>query len=74
MGTQRNAERTDLFLVRVWTQNSPDGSGISLCGGKVQRAVSGESRHFEDWKGLTDLLLEMVSRREKHRLEVAQAE
>jgi hypothetical protein len=74
MGTQRNAERTDLFLVRVWTQNSPDGSGISLCGGKVQWAVSGESHNFEDWKGLTELLLEMVATREKRRAEDAQAE
>jgi hypothetical protein len=47
---------------------------MSLCGGRVQRAVSGEFHHFDDWKTLTDLLLEMVSRGEKRRPEDAQAE
>jgi hypothetical protein len=53
--------RTDLFLVRVWTESNKDGRGKSLYGGRVQRVVDGESRQFDDWEGLVDALLVMLS-------------
>lgn len=51
--------RSELFLVRMWTENS-DGSGPHACG-KVQRAVSGETSQFDDLQGLLDRLRAMVA-------------
>lgn len=51
--------RSDLFLVRMWTEETDTGS--QLAHGKVQRAVSGEAHHFDDWQGLLDRLRAMVA-------------
>ena len=50
--------RSDLFLVRLWTEETATGS--ALAHGKVQRAVSGETNHFDDWQGLLDRLRAMA--------------
>jgi hypothetical protein len=69
----RYLRRTDLFLVRVWRdvtrdQNDDDGSGTgggkTEWRGKVQRVVDGESHQFDNWQGLVDSLLVMLSENE----------
>lgn len=57
--------RSELFLVRMWTEATDDGSRLAY--GKVQRAVSGETNHFEDWEGLLVRLRAMLAndKREK---------
>jgi hypothetical protein len=57
----RNLKRTNLFLVRVWTEQSDDGSRKSELHGRVQRVVDGESHRFSDWQGLLDSLETMLS-------------
>ena len=63
MRTDRRLKRTDLFLVRVWTQDGDagDSSGQGEWHGKVQRVVDGETHQFDDWQHLMDLLVAMVS-------------
>jgi hypothetical protein len=60
MGMRRRYKRSELFLVRVWTQGSGHGSGIGAWHGRVQRAVNGEAYQFEDWQGLLRVLSEML--------------
>lgn len=80
MRPYRPLRRVDLFLVRVWCENPWEveydsgqkqmaasydcGDGIVEWRGSVQRVVDGESHQFKGWQGLTDLLLEMVSKKE----------
>jgi hypothetical protein len=59
MTKQRHRGRSDLFLVRLWTEDTATGS--ELAHGKVQRAVNGETNHFDDWQGLLDGLRAMVA-------------
>ena len=59
MTKHRHLGRSDLFLVRLWTENTATGS--ELAHGKVQRAVSGEADYFDDWQGLLDRLRAMVA-------------
>jgi hypothetical protein len=72
----RHPKRTDLFLLRVWTERTPQGgaaqhaekgsagsgdSGQVVYHGKVQRVVDGESHEFSSWLDLIDVLLAMLS-------------
>jgi hypothetical protein len=59
MTKQSRLRRSDLFLVRMWTEDT--GSGRKLAYGKVHRAVSGEAHQFDDWQGLLDRLRAMVT-------------
>jgi hypothetical protein len=43
----------------MWTDDSEGSSQLAY--GKVQRAVSGETNHFEDWEGLMERLKNMVA-------------
>ena len=62
-------EHSQLFLVRLWTEEGNDcsdsegreGSGgqIKWCG-KLQHVVSGQAQYFRGWPTLIDLLLEMT--------------
>ena len=61
MGAQHQNKRSNLFLVRVWTRNSHDGSGEPEWEGKVQRVVDGESHQFNDWQGLGDQIVGMLT-------------
>jgi hypothetical protein len=61
----RRMRRTDLFLVRVWAEETTttmgaDGVDRPVCRGRVQRVVDGESYQFDDWQGLADLLMAML--------------
>ena len=54
--------RTDLFLVRVWSEEVRDGSardGIRWYG-KVQRTVDGEVHTFDGWPALLEVLQMML--------------
>ena len=71
MGVRRSYRRSDLFLVRLWTEEAgdstgADGSGISTLEwrGKVQRVTDGESRQFSDWQSLAEVLLAMLAKKE----------
>ena len=59
MSKHTHLRRSELFLVRMWTE--PTDSGSQLAHGKVQRAVSGETSHFDNWQGLLDRLRNMVA-------------
>jgi hypothetical protein len=59
MSKHSHFRRSDLFLVRMWTEATDTGSRLAY--GKVQRAVSGETNHFEDWEGLLERLRTMVA-------------
>ena len=68
-------KQTDLFLVRVWTDErdaaaDDDGDGDNASDreagkaewhGRVQRVVDGEVRRFDSLQALANLLLEMLS-------------
>ena len=66
-------KRSDLFLVRIWSEDRgvEDASDGALGGeevitklrwhGRVQRTVDGEAHQFDSWQGLVDLLLAMLS-------------
>lgn len=58
MKADRHLRRTDLFLVRVWSEEVDNGR-TEWCG-KVQRPVNGETRYFRDWPALLDLLSNML--------------
>ena len=67
---ETDREHSQLFLVRLWTEESSEGgdesngdgggsdSRIEWCG-KLQHVVSGQAQYFRGWPTLIDLLLEM---------------
>ena len=63
----RHHRRTDLYLVRVWTDEpeatleGTENDGKLPCKGRVQRVVDGESYSFDNWQGLTDVLLALLT-------------
>ena len=59
MTKQSRLRRSDLFLVRMWTEDTE--AGRKLAYGKVHRAVSGEAHQFDDWQGLLDQLRAMLT-------------
>jgi hypothetical protein len=61
MGTHRYLNRSHLFLVRVWTEESEYDCDITMCHGRVQRAVDGEAHLFDSWQGLIEKLSAMIS-------------
>jgi hypothetical protein len=48
--------RSELFTVRLWWEDR--GKGCVEWRGKVQHALSGETRYFRDWQVLLDFLQE----------------
>lgn len=56
-----NYRRSGLFLVRVWAEQTEDGTGQVACHGRVQRVVDGEAHPFSGWQELGDTLLTMLS-------------
>jgi hypothetical protein len=72
---ETDREHSQLFLVRLWTEQGSEGSegsdeskgegsegsdsGIEWCG-KLQHIVSGQAQYFRGWPTLIDLLLEMT--------------
>jgi hypothetical protein len=63
MGTRHHYRRSDLFLLRMWSEEAADASGNIEWRGKVQRVVDGEAHTFEDWQGLVRLLCQMLPER-----------
>jgi len=62
MSPKHRTNRNDLFLVRFWLQDrSSQPEGQIQWGGKVQRAVSGESHEFNDWDALVKALRTMLA-------------
>ena len=67
MGTRRQYQRSDLFLVRLWLKESDDGSNTGQASGqdrwhgKVQRVIDGEAHQFSSLQGLVDVLLVMLA-------------
>lgn len=62
MKPARHIKHTDLFIIRVWTQDSEEPGNLSISWrGKIQRVVDGESREFRDWQALVDTLRSMIS-------------
>ena len=62
MGVQNRYRRSDLFLVRMWSEEAADGSGNLEWRGKVQRVVDGEAHQFSEWQDLCNVLLGMLSK------------
>jgi hypothetical protein len=61
LGASNHYRRSGLFLVRIWAEETEDGTGRVECHGRVQRVADGESHQFKDWRGLVDTLSAMVS-------------
>jgi len=62
MPPKHRTTRSDLFLVRFWLEDTDGASeGQSGWGGKVQRAVTGESQEFSDWGALVMALRAMLA-------------
>jgi hypothetical protein len=62
MSKHRPLRRSDLFLLRLWSEAGGDGGhGRSIWRGKVQRVIDGESRRFSDWEDLLAILDAMLS-------------
>ena len=62
MSPKHRTNRNDLFLVRFWLHDvSSQPEGQSQWGGRVQRAVSGESHEFSDWDALVKALRAMLA-------------
>jgi hypothetical protein len=67
MSRYHHKRRVDLFLVRVWQEESERGEEGSdeeveeEWNGSVQRVVDGETRRFNSWQDLAELMLAMVS-------------
>lgn len=70
----QDLDRSQLFLVRLWTEQGREESGDSSNSnvssspnaeiewhGRVRHIVSGEAYSFHDWPTLVDLLLAMLS-------------
>ena len=55
----RDLERSQLFLVRLWAEKGVDNEEKEWHG-RVQHIVSGEAHTFHDWPTLVDLLLTML--------------
>ena len=62
MSPKHRTTRNDLFLVRFWLEDmSSEADGQSGWGGRVQRAVSGESHEFNNWDALVKALRAMLT-------------
>ena len=62
MSPKHHTNRNNLFLVRFWLEDmSSESEGQSGWGGRVQRAVSGESHEFSDWDALVKALRAMLA-------------
>jgi hypothetical protein len=53
---RRQLKRSNLFVLRIWTQEEENHEEVIKWQGEVQRAVDGEAHHFDDLYGLLDWL------------------
>lgn len=56
MNPRRQLKRSNLFVLRIWTQEEDNHEGAIRWEGQVRRAVDGEAHHFDDLQGLLDWL------------------
>ncbi|MEO8284808.1 MAG: hypothetical protein ABI670_00030 [Chloroflexota bacterium] len=62
MPPRHRTNRNDLFLVRFWLEDmSSESEGPHRWGGRIQRAVSGESHEFNDWDALVNAFRTMLA-------------
>jgi len=55
----QESDNSHLFVVRVWAEHPVDEhpeDGPSEYRGRVQHVLSGETRHFRDWRTLVEFL------------------
>ncbi len=74
VSTHRRLRRANLFLVRLWTEQTADDRGAEVWCGKVQRVLDGEAHRFENWQGLVSALVQMVARADRSVEETPRAE
>jgi hypothetical protein len=53
---RRQLKRSNLFVLRIWTQEEDNHEEAVKWEGEVRRAVDGEAHHFDDLQGLLDWL------------------
>lgn len=56
--TRRQIKRSNLFVLRIWTQEGDDQESDARWQGQVKRAVDGAAHHFDDWQGLVGWLVD----------------
>ncbi|MEO8289026.1 MAG: hypothetical protein ABI670_21655 [Chloroflexota bacterium] len=56
MSPRRQLKRSNLFVLRIWTQETSNREEVTRWEGEVRRAVDGEAHHFRDLHGLLDWL------------------
>ena len=66
MGTHRRSRRTELFLLRIWVDESSQLANTSrdeqeALQGRLQKVVNGEAREFHDWHSLKEALMIMLA-------------
>ena len=59
----QESDHSHLFVVRVWTEQT--GEEPLEHRGRVQHALSGETRHFRDWPTLVEFLVEQMAQWEE---------
>jgi hypothetical protein len=61
MSKHRRLRRSDLFLLRLWSEAREGEQREPTWHGKIQRVVDGETRQFSDWDALLAILAAMLS-------------
>ncbi|OQA45744.1 MAG: hypothetical protein BWY52_01157 [Chloroflexi bacterium ADurb.Bin325] len=62
MDQHRISHQSELFTVRMWPEDL--GEGQVEWRGKVQHAISGETRYFRDWSALLAFFAEVLTTQE----------
>lgn len=69
-GADQERDTSQLFLVRLWIDNTDGGGSMegdaNQVQGKVQHVLSGEAASFNDWHALMQLLTGMMHQDTQH--------
>jgi hypothetical protein len=58
MMPHQNEKRSQLFTLRVWSEETSEGH--TEWRGRIQHVVGGETRYFHDWEAMMAFLVETL--------------